>query len=198
MGRQTPSRDPAPVRQTRYGTRSQYLRDRLCRYGDRVLEPVRAIAESRGHPGGGQISNLIADADCPDLQQHGPVGPAAYPACADPAFDWGGRQDRRGYAERPDRRAMGCVPGSAGLGGLLRSRAGRFPQRNHRCAFPHRRRGARINRTRVPPLLRQPGGRALRPAQGHGDHGRNCERDQRRCRAPDPILSYAGPQGAHR
>ena len=54
------------------------------------------------------------------------------------------------------------------------------------------------DRTRLPPVLRQPGGRALRPAQGHDDHGRDCQCDQRRCRASDPILSHAGSQGAYR
>jgi hypothetical protein len=89
--------------------------------------------------------------------------------------------------------ARKCWPGKA-----ITKRARRFPQRNHRCANPHRQRSAWSDRTRLSPLLRQPGRRALRPAQGHGDHGRNRECDQCWRRAPDPILSYAGPQGAHR
>ena len=49
-----------------------------------------------------------------------------------------------------------------------------------------------------PPLLWQSGGRALRPAPGHGDHGRDRQRNQRRCRPSDPILPYAGAEGTHR
>src|SRR6516164_4237484 len=58
---------------------------RLRGGGERVLEPVRATAESRCHPRGGQIPDLVADTDCPDLQQHGPVRPAPSTAGADEA-----------------------------------------------------------------------------------------------------------------
>ena len=92
------------------------------------------LQTGRCHPGDGQISNLAADADRADLQQHGPLRPATAFACTHPAFDRRGCQDRRGDPERPARCAMGCMPGSAGLGGLLRERARRFPHRNDRCS----------------------------------------------------------------
>jgi hypothetical protein len=58
---------------------------------------------------------------------------------------------------RPHRDAMGCVPGGAGLGRLLREGTGRFPPRNDRDLDQDRRSGARYDRARLPPLLRQPG-----------------------------------------
>ena len=59
---------------------------------------------------------------------------------------------------------MGCVPGSAGLGRLLRTGPDRLPQRNGSGADRDRRRGAGCDRARLSFLLRQPGRRALRPA----------------------------------
>ena len=47
-------------------------------------------------------------------------------------------------------------------------------------------------------MLRQSGGRALRPAQRHGDHGRDRECHQRRCWPPGSVLPYASAKGAHR
>ena len=73
MGRQASSRDPAPARQAWCEAGFRDVRNRLCRDGDRFVEPIRAIADSRCHPGDGQIPNLAADTDCSNLQQYGPL-----------------------------------------------------------------------------------------------------------------------------
>src|ERR1700730_608500 len=56
MGRQAHSRNPAPAHQTR----RQNARDGLYRDGDPILDPLRTIAKSRCHSGGGKIPNLAA------------------------------------------------------------------------------------------------------------------------------------------
>jgi len=95
---QTPPRS-RPVMPTWRSCRGSYSSD------------CSATASSRW----GQISDLAADTNRPDLQQHGAIGSATAAAGADPAFDWRGRQDRRRDAERPHRIAMGRLPGGAGL-----------------------------------------------------------------------------------
>lgn len=101
--------------------RSRHVRHGLCRDGDRVVGGVRAPAKGRCHSRRGEVSGLAPDADSTNLQQHGAVGPSGAAAGAHSAFDRRGRQDRRGPPQRPHRGAMGCVPGSAGLGRLLRT-----------------------------------------------------------------------------
>ena len=48
------------------------------------------------------------------------------------------------------------------------------------------------NRSRLSPLLWQPGRRAHGAAQGHAGHGGDDQRGRRRCQAADPVLPYAG------
>ena len=164
MGRQASSRNSAPARQTRCDARSQHVRNRLCRDGASVLEPIRAIAESRGHPGGGkfQISlptpiaptyNNMVPSDrpllLPALTQH-LIGEVAKIAAAIPTTG----SPRNGMCVRK------CWPGKA-----ITRRDRRFLHRNHRCSLPVI--GGLVpesDRSRLPLVLRQPGGRALRPA----------------------------------
>ena len=107
-------------------------------------------------------------------------------------------EDRQGAAQRPHRDPVGRLPGGAGLGELLRQGPGRFPHRDHRRADPDRRRRAGRHRARLSPVLRQPGRRAHGAAEGHGHHGRDDQRHRRGRQAADPVLPYAGGQGAHR
>ena len=61
-----------------------------------------------------------------------------------------------------------------------------------------RRRGAGRRRARLSSVLRQPRRRAPGAAQGHRHHGRDDQCHRRRGQAADPVLPYAGAEGAHR
>ena len=159
---------------------------------------VRAVAEGGRNSRGREIPDLDPDSDRADLQQHGAVRPAEAAGAADAAFPRRDREDRQGAAQRPHRDPMGRLPGGAGLGELLRQGPGRFPHRDHRRADENRRRRAGRDRARLSPLLRQPGRRAHGAAQGHGHHGRDDQCHRRGRQAADPVLPYAGGQGAHR
>ena len=119
VGRQAAARNPAASAAPRSQARPRHLRHRLCRHGDCLLGRFRAPAESRGDPARGQVPGVAADPDRAHLQQHGALRPAGALARADRASRWRGRADRRRGPQRPARGAMGRVPGSAGLGGLL-------------------------------------------------------------------------------
>ena len=180
MGRQGGARNPAPAHQARRHARPGRFQDRLCRHGDRILGRVRALAEGGRHPGERQVPDQHPDADCAHLQQHGAGRPAQAAAGADAVVHRRGREDRQGAAQRPHRDPMGCLPGGAGLGELLRPGAGRFPHRDHRRARQDRRRGAACDRAWLSPVLRQPGRRAHGAAQGRGHHGRDRSMPSRR------------------
>ena len=68
-----------------------------------------------------------------------------------------------------------------------------WAMRDYKLSIDGDRRGrSRRSRTRLSPLLRQPGRRASGPAQRCRSDGRNCQCDQRQGPAPDPLLPLAG------
>ena len=100
------------------------LQDRLCRHGDRILGPVRAAAEGRRHSGRSvKFQICMPTPIAPTYNNMVPSDrPKLLPALTQ-HFIGEVAEIAAGAAERPHRAAMGCVPGGAGLGGLLRRRA---------------------------------------------------------------------------
>ena len=132
VGRQGDPRDPAASHQARRHARPGAFK---TGYADMAIESwgvFERLQKAGAIPAQRQVPDLHPDADRADLQQHGAVRPAEAAAGAHAALHRRGRQDRQGAAERPHRRAVGRLPGGAGLGRLLRARAGRFPHRDHR------------------------------------------------------------------
>ena len=144
MGRQGGARDSAAAPQARRQARSGAFKTGYADMAIAVVGRVRPPAEGRrrSRPTSSSRSASRRRSRRPTTTWCRRDRPASA-AGADAAFHRRGREDRRGAAQRPHRGAMGRVPGSARLGGLLRPGPGRFPHRDDRRADGDRRRACR-------------------------------------------------------
>ena len=143
VGRQGGARNPAPAGEARrHARRQRRSRPAMPRWRSNRGACSTGCSRRASFPPTVKFQICIPTPIAPTYNNMVPADrPKLLPALTR-AFHRRGREDRAGASERPHRAAMGRVPGSAGLGGLLRAGPGRFPHRDHRRAHEGRRRRA--------------------------------------------------------